>query len=106
MSTRAAIRPRPLDNNKPLLIVKDVSELDPDAQPLGADNGGHGSHVSFGQLFAAQRTPAWPNSNTKAAVQFAAAAVQPVLHNRAVVFRPLWRSTSCLGIAMSSVAHS
>ncbi|WIA18855.1 hypothetical protein OEZ85_003533 [Tetradesmus obliquus] len=44
MSTRAAIRPRPLDNNKPLLIVKDVSELDPDAQPLGADNGGHGSH--------------------------------------------------------------
>lgn len=51
MSTRAAIRPRPLDNNKPLLIVKDVSELDPDAQPLGADNGGHGSHVSFEGTF-------------------------------------------------------
>ncbi len=28
MATRAAIRPRPLDINKQLSIVKDVSELD------------------------------------------------------------------------------
>jgi hypothetical protein len=54
MSTRAAIRPRPLDINKPLLIVRELSELDPDAQQLGADTGGHGGHVSYHRLFLQQ----------------------------------------------------
>lgn len=43
MATRAAIRPRPLDINKQLLIVKDVSELDEQTQ--GAENGGHVAEV-------------------------------------------------------------
>eukprot|EP00878_Enallax_costatus_P029951 GHUV01032524.1.p1 GENE.GHUV01032524.1~~GHUV01032524.1.p1 ORF type:complete len:257 (+),score=59.16 GHUV01032524.1:843-1613(+) len=55
MSTRAAIRPRPLDINKQLLIVKDVSELDEQTQ--GGENGsqtaeghghGHGGHGGHG----------------------------------------------------------
>jgi hypothetical protein len=56
MSTRAAIRPRPLDINKPLLIVRELSELDPDAQQLGAETGGHGGHVSIAGCFLQQQS--------------------------------------------------
>jgi hypothetical protein len=46
MSTRAAIRPRPLDINKQLLIVKDVSELDSsDALAITAEASNHFSEV-------------------------------------------------------------
>lgn len=38
MSTRAAIRPRPLDVNKQLLVIKELSELD--APEPGVENGG------------------------------------------------------------------
>lgn len=44
MSTRAAIRPRPLDINKQLLLVKDVSELDEQTQ--GPENGSQHADVS------------------------------------------------------------